>query len=341
MTQGLVIVTGGSRGIGAAVCRRLAQDGYAVAVNYAARPEAAAGVVQEITAAGGQAGAFAGDVSREAEVEALFAAAQDRFGRLAGLVNNAGITGGTARLDELTLDVLHRTLAVNVVGTVLASRAAVRAMSTRHGGAGHPLGHQGYPPARRGGGGGTYLPAGMGEQARAEARRTMAALAGPLPVVGLEPSCLLTLRDEFASLLPGSDAKALSARAVLLSEFLAREGVRLPLRAQPGRAHVHGHCHQKSFGAFPDALSALRQVPSLDVQPITSSCCGMAGAFGYQAETQEASAAMAEAGLLPAVRAAGAADRIVADGTSCRHQIADLTGRRAVHSVVLLDEALG
>ena len=136
MTQGLVVVTGGSRGIGAAICRRLARDGYAVAVNYAARPEAAAGVVQEITAAGGQAEAFEGDVSCEADVERLFATAQDRFGRLAGLVNNAGVTGGTTRLDELTLDVLNRTLAVNVVGTVLASRAAVRAMSTRHGGAG-------------------------------------------------------------------------------------------------------------------------------------------------------------------------------------------------------------
>ena len=186
----------------------------------------------------------------------------------------------------------------------------------------------------------TYLSAGMVEQARAEARRTTAALAGPLPVVGLEPSCLLTLRDEFASLLPGPDAKALSARAVLLSEFLAREGVQLPLRAQPGRAHVHGHCHQKSFGAFPDALAALRQVPGLDVQPISSSCCGMAGAFGYQAETEAASAAMAEAGLLPAVRAAKVEDWIVADGTSCRHQIAERSGRRAVHSVVVLDEAL-
>jgi len=119
-----------------------------------------------------------------------------------------------------------------------------------------------------------------------------------------------------------------------------REGVRLPLDARPGRAHVHGHCHQKSFGAFPDALAALRQVPGLDVQPITSSCCGMAGAFGYQAETQDASRAMAEAGLLPAVRAAGADELIVADGTSCRHQIGDLSGRRAVHSVVVLDRAL-
>jgi len=186
----------------------------------------------------------------------------------------------------------------------------------------------------------TYLSAGLVEQARTEARRTMAALAGPLPVIGLEPSCLLTLRDEFSSLLPGPDAAALSARAMLLSEFLVREGVQLPLGTLAGRAHVHGHCHQKSFGAFPDALATLGQVPGLDVKPITSSCCGMAGAFGYQAETQAASLAMAEAGLLPAVRAAGAEDRIVADGTSCRHQIADLLGRRAVHSVMVLDEAL-
>ena len=185
----------------------------------------------------------------------------------------------------------------------------------------------------------TYLSAGMVDRARREAARTLAALAGPLPVVGLEPSCLLTLRDEFASLLPGAEADALSSRALLLSEFLAKYDVKLDLQAVAPRAHVHGHCHQKAFGAFPDAIAALRQVPGLDVQPITSSCCGMAGAFGYQAETQEASRAMAEAGLLPAVRAAGE-DLIVADGTSCRHQIADLSGRRAVHSVQVLDRAL-
>ena len=110
--------------------------------------------------------------------------------------------------------------------------------------------------------------------------------------------------------------------------------------ALPGTAHVHGHCHQKSFGAFPDALAALKRVPELTVKPIASSCCGMAGSFGYQTETQDASRAMAEAGLLPAVRAAAAEDFIVADGTSCRHQIRDLSGREAIHSVRLLDRAL-
>jgi len=186
----------------------------------------------------------------------------------------------------------------------------------------------------------TYLSAGMVDRARQEAARTLAALDGPLPVVGLEPSCLLTLRDEFTSLLPSEAAEALSNRAMLLSEFLARYDAKLDLHAVAPRAHVHGHCHQKAFGAFPDAVAALRRVPGLDVQPIQSSCCGMAGAFGYQSETQDTSRAMAEAGLLPAVRAAAEEDLIVADGTSCRHQIADLSGRRAVHSVQVLDQAL-
>ncbi|HET7883131.1 MAG TPA: FAD-linked oxidase C-terminal domain-containing protein [Acetobacteraceae bacterium] len=186
----------------------------------------------------------------------------------------------------------------------------------------------------------TFLSAGMVDQARAEAMRTRDALAGDLPVIGLEPSCLLTLRDEFRSLLPGAASDALADRAFLLSEFLAREKPTLPLKPMSTTAHVHGHCHQKSFGAFPAALSLLKQVPDLTVKPIASSCCGMAGAFGYQVETQEVSRAMAEAGLLPAVRAAAADDVVIADGTSCRHQIRDLGGREAMHSVRLLERAL-
>jgi FAD/FMN-containing dehydrogenase/Fe-S oxidoreductase len=186
----------------------------------------------------------------------------------------------------------------------------------------------------------TLLGAGMIDRARTEAGRTLAACAGEIPVIGLEPSCLMTLRDEFPALLPGAAADALAGRAVLLSEFLARERPALPLRPMQGVAHVHGHCHQKAFGAFPDALAALRLVPELDVRPIASSCCGMAGSFGYQAATQDVSRAMAEAGLLPAIRAAATDDVIVADGTSCRHQIADLAGRKAVHAVRLLDQAL-
>jgi FAD/FMN-containing dehydrogenase/Fe-S oxidoreductase len=186
----------------------------------------------------------------------------------------------------------------------------------------------------------TYLSVGMVDKARGEARRTLDALAGDLPVIGLEPSCLLTLRDEYRALLPGTAADSLADRALLLGEFLAREKPTLPLKHLPATAHVHGHCHQKSFGAFVSALDVLKQVPGLSVKPIASSCCGMAGSFGYQAETQAESRAMAEAGLLPAVRAAAAEDIVVADGTSCRHQIRDLAGREAIHSVRLLEQAL-
>ena len=186
----------------------------------------------------------------------------------------------------------------------------------------------------------TYLAAGMVDRARAEARRTIAALAGGRPVVGLEPSCLLTLRDEYPALLPGPEADDLAGRSFLLSEYLERHAPGLALHAVEGVAHVHGHCHQKAHGAFPDALASLRRVPGLDVRSIESSCCGMAGAFGYGVETQDTSRAMAELSLLPAVRGAAEDDWIVADGTSCRHQIRDLAGREAVHSVRVLDQAL-
>ena len=145
----------------------------------------------------------------------------------------------------------------------------------------------------------TYLSAGMMDRARAEARRTLAALAGELPVVGLEPSCVMTLQDELPGMLPGAQAEDVAARAMLIGEFLARHGERLPLQTLAARAHVHGHCHQKAFGAFAATLEVLGRVPGMEVTPIQSSCCGMAGAFGYQTETQEASRAMAELSLLP------------------------------------------
>ena len=186
----------------------------------------------------------------------------------------------------------------------------------------------------------TYLAAGMVDRARAEAQRMLDALPGDVPVIGLEPSCLFTLKDEFPSLLPGKPAEALAGRAMLLSEYLAKTKPDLALQPIAATAHVHGHCHQKSFGAFLPGLATLGTVPGLKVQPIASGCCGMAGSFGYQTESQAASRAMAEAGLLPAVRAAAADDIIIADGTSCRHQINDLGGRKAVHSVIIIDRAL-
>jgi FAD/FMN-containing dehydrogenase/Fe-S oxidoreductase len=188
----------------------------------------------------------------------------------------------------------------------------------------------------------TYLSAGMVAAARAEAARTLAALGteGP-PVIGLEPSALLTLRDEFPSLLPGPATAALAGRAKLLSEFLAEAKPQLALRPIGAAvAHVHGHCHQKAFAAFAPTIALLSAIPGLSVRQIASGCCGMAGSFGYEAANLPTSKAMAELGLLPAVRAAAPEALIVADGTSCRHQIADLAGREALHSVRLLDRAL-
>jgi FAD/FMN-containing dehydrogenase/Fe-S oxidoreductase len=184
----------------------------------------------------------------------------------------------------------------------------------------------------------TYLAAGMIDRAREQAQRTIAALDGDFPVLGLEPSCLFTLKDEYPQLVPGPASENLAARVRLVTDYVGT--LDLPLNSIEGTAHVHGHCHQKSFGAFPAALATLRKIPGLEVKPIAASCCGMAGSFGYQAETQKESRAMAEAGLLPAIRAAGPSDRIIADGTSCRHQIADLGERTAVHSVRILAEAL-
>jgi FAD/FMN-containing dehydrogenase/Fe-S oxidoreductase len=194
----------------------------------------------------------------------------------------------------------------------------------------------------------TFLSAGLVDHARTELDRLVAtyapfALRG-VPIVGLEPSCLLTLRDELLSLRSDETAKNISAHALLFEEFLVREAgagrLFLPLGPIAGKALVHGHCHQKSFGAFKPVEQVLRLVPDLNVETIESSCCGMAGAFGYGADTYQASIDMAELSLLPAVRRADTAALIVADGTSCRHQIKDGTNRAALHVARVLAMSL-
>jgi FAD/FMN-containing dehydrogenase/Fe-S oxidoreductase len=195
----------------------------------------------------------------------------------------------------------------------------------------------------------TFLAAGLIDEARAEASRTIEALkpyveAGT-PIIGLEPSCLLTLRDEFTAMLPGPDSEALAGQAMLFEEFIAQEAdaglLTLDLQPTPQkRALLHGHCHQKAFAVMGAVEKTLRLVPELDVETVTSSCCGMAGAFGYQKETYDISMKMAEASLLPAVRNESTDSYIVADGTSCRHQIHDGAKRDAVHVARVLADAL-
>ncbi|WP_407119750.1 FAD-binding and (Fe-S)-binding domain-containing protein [Bradyrhizobium sp. STM 3561] len=194
----------------------------------------------------------------------------------------------------------------------------------------------------------TFLSAGLVDEAKAELDRLVSVFAPfaarGVPIVGLEPSCLLTLRDELASLRKDNDAKAVGAHALTFEEFLVREAeagrLQLPLGTVADKAVVHGHCHQKSFGAFKPVEQVLRLVPGLEVETIESSCCGMAGAFGYGADTYDASIEMAELSLLPAVRRADQNTLVVADGTSCRHQIRDGTQREALHVARVLAMSL-
>ncbi|MBR0741434.1 FAD-binding protein [Bradyrhizobium liaoningense] len=194
----------------------------------------------------------------------------------------------------------------------------------------------------------TFLSAGLVDEARSELDRLVTAFAPfaarGVPIVGLEPSCLLTLRDELSSLRKDNDAKAVGAHALTFEEFLVREAeagrLQLPLGNVASKAIVHGHCHQKSFGAFKPVQQVLRLVPGLEVETIESSCCGMAGAFGYGADTYDASIEMAELSLLPAVRRAEQTTLVVADGTSCRHQIHDGAQREALHVARVLAMSL-
>lgn len=148
--NGTVIVTGGSRGLGAAICRRLAADGYAVAVNFASNAAAAEDVVRVIVQAGGRAQAFAGDVAQEADVQRLFAAATAALGPLAGLVNNAGIVSAS-RFADLDFAEMQRLIAINVIGTMLCAREAVRRLSTAQGGPGGAIVNISSVAARLGG----------------------------------------------------------------------------------------------------------------------------------------------------------------------------------------------
>ncbi|HLX79397.1 MAG TPA: FAD-linked oxidase C-terminal domain-containing protein [Burkholderiales bacterium] len=192
----------------------------------------------------------------------------------------------------------------------------------------------------------TFLSAGLVEEAKAEARRVLHALqpwlAHGVPIIGLEPSCLFTLRDEYSVLLPGTEAMA--KNSFLLEEFLSNEAdagrLNLKLKSIGKQALLHGHCHQKAFGAMSAVEKTLKLVPGLNVQTVESSCCGMAGSFGYEAEHYDVSMKMGEVGLLPAVRKASADTLIVADGTSCRAQIEHGAHREAQHVARVLEQAL-
>ncbi|MCY4226985.1 MAG: FAD-binding protein [Gammaproteobacteria bacterium] len=186
----------------------------------------------------------------------------------------------------------------------------------------------------------TYLTTGMIDEAKQEVQRLLEAvrpyLEKGMPIIGIEPSCILGLRDEIPALMGTRESEQLAAMSYLFEEFIEMENPELEFQPANGFALLHGHCHQKSFDQMRHVERSLSRIPGLEVETITSGCCGMAGAFGYAKDTYRVSEAMAELDLLPVVRKADHKAIILADGTSCRHQIALGTEREAIHVAMLM-----
>lgn len=193
----------------------------------------------------------------------------------------------------------------------------------------------------------TQLAHGLVKQAKQQARRMLAVLephvAAGRPIIGLEPACLLAVRDDYRFLGLGDGAEQVSARALLFEEFIAKEHsakrFQLPLRTLDKKVLVHGHCHQKAVGAMKSMRKVLKLIPGLQFEMIEASCCGMAGSFGIEAEHAEMGRQMAELNLLPALRDQADA-QVVANGFSCQHQIRSGSAHQPVHLAVLLREAM-
>ncbi len=193
-----------------------------------------------------------------------------------------------------------------------------------------------------------FLSAGLVEEAKVEVRRTLDALLPHVErgvaIVGLEPSCFLSLRDEFLGYGYDDVAQRLAKASFTFEEFLVHERAagRFDVSFKPiaqSKALLHGHCHQKAFDVVRPVETVLKWIPGLQVSTIESSCCGMAGSFGCEAEHYDTSLAMGELSLLPAIRRVHDAV-IVADGTSCRHQIADGAQTEAFHVARVLAASL-
>ncbi|SVD23663.1 uncharacterized protein METZ01_LOCUS376517 [marine metagenome] len=193
----------------------------------------------------------------------------------------------------------------------------------------------------------TFLSVGLVEEARHEASRLVKAASRwverDVPIIGLEPSCVFTLREELPEL--NIDGAGVAANTFLVEEYLMKEhqAGRLVLDFKGGnesRILVHGHCHQKAAGAFAPTIDALQLIPGTKVKAIESTCCGMAGSFGYQADTQKVGQDIGELDLFPAIRESSEDTLLVADGTSCRHQVAAMTERNARHAIVVIRDAL-
>ena len=182
-----------------------------------------------------------------------------------------------------------------------------------------------------------------GARARRAQRRAPVGAGGPgAPVVGLEPSCLLTLRDEYVDLLRTDEARAVAKSSFLLEDSSLRErarGLTLPWKPGSRRALLHGHCHQKAMVGTAPTVAALSWA-GYEVAEVDSGCCGMAGSFGFEKEHYDVSITLGNRRLAPAVKAASAETDVVAPGISCRQQIEHLTSRRAIHPAEALRSQL-
>jgi Fe-S oxidoreductase len=189
---------------------------------------------------------------------------------------------------------------------------------------------------------------GLLELARLDARHNIALLLPyaqqGIPILGIEPSCILTLREDYLDLVPGVETTIVARQALTIDEFLYQLQRRgdLDLEFTTARKHIllHGHCHQKALVGTAPALAVLRLPPAYEVQEIPSGCCGMAGSFGYESEHYDISIKIGNQRLFPAVKAADPSVEIVTDGISCRQQIFHATGRRARHVVEVLWDAV-
>jgi FAD/FMN-containing dehydrogenase/Fe-S oxidoreductase len=186
---------------------------------------------------------------------------------------------------------------------------------------------------------------GLLEGARAQAAKIVDGL-WPIAnrggkILFLEPSCLSSVKEDVPSLLRGEQqikARAVAASCMLFEEFAA--GLDLKLSAGPKRVLLHGHCHQKSMGLLDASKALLSRIPGATVVDLDAGCCGMAGSFGYTREHYDVSVAIANRKLLPAVKTMQPGDVLAAPGTSCRHQVADLSGATAQHPAVLIRELM-
>ena len=195
----------------------------------------------------------------------------------------------------------------------------------------------------------TFLATGMIGEARNEAKRLIDVikpfLSAGLPIIGLEPSCLLTLRDEYQALFSKNEINGLEQSVKMFSEFVNNHIDEMPnsvkMRALSiDKLKYHGHCHEKAFGLISSIENLVNKLPGVDAKPIPGGCCGMAGSFGYEAEHFEISKRISEIGPLPYIRDTDKNEVIVANGTSCRHQFDDLVGKKTIHIAQVIDMAL-